>query len=93
MCGALIAASGGVNVSWSVYNGGRDITAVQIGYTLAGSNQQYQTIQASVMPNATSVMAREQFLATRSYSFQISANNSIGMSNVTCGPVLINEGL
>ena len=94
MCGGLIAASGIVSVSWSVDSGGKDITAVQIAYTLAGTDQQYQPIQASVTPSVTSVIVREQFVASRSYSFQISANNSVGISNIaTCGPVFIKEGL
>ena len=77
-----------------VYNGGRDISAVEVEYTLAGSGQKYQPISALVTPNATSVLVREQFVATRSYSFQIPANNSIGSSDaIVCGPVLINEGL
>ena len=94
-CNSLIAVGGGVNVSWTVvYNGGRDISAVEVEYTLAGSDQQYQPISALVTPNATSVLVREQFVATRSYSFQISANNSIGNSDaIVCGPVLIREGL
>eukprot|EP00731_Ephydatia_muelleri_P011647 Em0006g541a len=94
MCGGLIAASGIVSVSWSVDSGGKDITAVQIAYTLAGTDQQYQPIQASVTPSVTYVIVREQFVASRSYSFQISANNSVGISNIaTCGPVFIKEGI
>ena len=92
----MIAVGGGVNVSWTVvYNGGRDISAVEVEYTLAGSDQQYQPISASVTPNATSVLVREQFVATRSYSFQIFANNSVGITDaIMCGPqVLIREGL
>ena len=94
-CNSLIAVGGGVNVSWTVgYNGGRDISAVAIEYTLAGSGQQYQPISALVTPNATSVLVREQFVATRSYSFLISANNSISSSDaIVCGPNLIKEGL
>ena len=77
-----------------MYNGGRDITAVQIAYTLGGTDQQYRPIQAVVTPTATSVIVREQFVSTRSYLFHISANNSVGISNiVTCGPVLIKEGV
>ena len=50
-CSTLIAAGGGVNVSWTVvYNGGRDISAVEVEYTLAGSGQQYQPISALVHP-------------------------------------------
>ena len=94
-CNSLIAVDGSVNVSWTiVYNGGRDISAVEVEYTLAGSGQQYQPISALVTPNATSVLVREQFVVTRSYSFLISANNSIGSSDaIVCGPVLIREGL
>lgn len=91
----FIAVGGGVNISWTVvYNGGRDISAVEVEYTLAGSGHKYQPISALVTPNATSVLVREQFVATRSYSFQIPANNSIGSSDaIVCGPVHINEGL
>eukprot|EP00731_Ephydatia_muelleri_P011643 Em0006g537a len=95
MCRDLIATAGIVNVSWTVvYNGGRDITAVQITYTLDGTDQQYQPIQALVTPTATSVIVKEWFVASRSYSFHISVKNSVGISNnVTCGPVLIKDGI
>ncbi|KAL5500382.1 hypothetical protein EMCRGX_G011934 [Ephydatia muelleri] len=95
MCRDLIATAGIVNVSWTVvYNGGRDITAVQIAYTLDGTDQQYQPIQALVTPTATSVIVKEWFVASRSYSFHISVKNSVGISNnVTCGPVLIKDGI
>ena len=94
-CNSLIAVGESVNVSWTVvYNGGRDISAVEVEYTLAGSGQQYQPISALVTSNATSVLVREQFVASRSYLFHISANNSIGSSDaIVCGRVLIKEGL
>ena len=95
MCSGLIAAPGDVNVSWTVaYNGGRNVTAIQIEYTLAGTAQQYQPIDALVTPSTTSVLVMEKFVASRSYLFQISANNSVGSSDVVfCGPILIIEGL
>ena len=94
-CNSLIAVGEGVNVSWTVgYNGGRDISAVEVECTLAGSDQKHQPINALVTPTATSVLVRKQFVATRSYTFQISAKNSIGRSDaIVCGPVLITEGL
>ena len=93
-CNSLIAVGGAVNVSWTVgYNGGRDISAVEVEYTLVGSDQKHQPINALVTPTATSVLVREQFVATRSYTFQISAINSIGHILHVCGPVLITEGL
>ena len=95
ICSGLIAASGDVNVSWIVaYNGGRNVTAVQIEYTLAGTAQEYQPIDALVTPSATYLLVREQFVASRSYLFQISANNSVGSSDVVlCGPIFIIKGL
>ena len=93
-CNSSMSTGGGVYLSWTVaYNGGRNVTSIQIEYILAASTQQYQPIDALVTPSATSVLVREQFMIGRSYLFQIFANNSVGSSNVVCGPVLITEGL
>eukprot|EP00731_Ephydatia_muelleri_P011709 Em0006g603a len=76
-CRDLIATSGSVNVSWTVV------------YNAIPANP-----SSSSQPTATSVIVREQFVSTTSYLFHISANNSVGISNiVTCGPVLIKEGI
>ena len=92
-CNSSMSTGGGVYLSWTVaYNGGRNVTSIQIEYTLAASTQHYQPIDALVTSSATSVLVMQQFVASRSYLFQISANNSIGSSNVVRGPVLIKEG-
>ena len=90
LCDAPVSSNGVITVTWSyIHTGGLPLTNLLITYTCSflGSNFSYNNINdisvSSV--NTTSVIVSD-LITGAEYTFNITAENNIGSSNIVCGP-------
>ena len=84
-CSAPVSSNGVFTVTWSyIHTGGLPLTNVSVFYTYDDSSP----IPVPVNNVATSSVAVSNVEAGFSYTFNITAENSIGSSSISCRPTV-----
>ena len=93
MCNNPEFMLGGITARWSyIHTGGQDLTSVLVSYTIQEGAIDSDPIPVpNDDPTITSINVPRLTAGTR-YTFNITAVNEIGYSDILCGPTLLNIG-
>ena len=88
-CSAPVSSNGVITVTWSyIHTGGLPLTNLFLTYTYSfiASNFTHNFNDVSISSvNTTSVIV-SKLIAGAEYTFNITVENNIGLSNIICGP-------
>ena len=93
MCNNPEFMEGGITASWSyIHTGGQDLTSLLVSYTFQEGSVDSKPISVNTNLTITSINVPRLKAGTR-YTFNITAVNDIGYSDILCGPTLLNIGI
>ena len=88
-CNATISASGVITVTWSyIHTGGLPLTNVSVFYTYIDGSAISSPISIPVSGLDTRVATVSTAESALEYTFNVTAQNSIGSSSILCGSTL-----
>ena len=91
MCGDPVFSDGGITSTWSyVHTGGLSLNRVYVSYTFEEGSGTSSPIHVMTFMNAQPTEVNVSRLATgRRYTFNITAENDVGLSYILCGPIML----